>query len=338
MLKKTILFFTLTFLLTISMNSLAQFGKLLKKAQSTDHNSTEGKEGKLIFAHTEFESFDAAAPHAIDEVKDGEEVWIYVKLSKPIGNYTNVQKFTDNEGNLVENVSFMIQFSSRGNSSGKFSEQPVFVKGGEKGERGMVINKGYVAYLDDIDLEKTTEFKMCLSKYIRHKSSFVFLKPIGGGNAGTWDTEIRLKGKNDNVFASGGLMSNLANGIPNYRKAWKAYEQIIQNGDIADNVLPPTGKFNDASVKAAVIKEAKASGIVAEKIVFTTDAWAETINPNDAYQRKERHVFGYITYKNGEQCMYSMAEATQTLVSGNWSASSVKLYNTGTPILCSMTK
>jgi len=312
------------------MKKLLSILSLFAAVVSASASNANPKPPQMVFTHEEYDNFETALPHALTEVKDGESLWVYAKFAKPIGTYVNVSKFTDKDGNVVENISFMMHFVS---NKGIYGEQPVFVKGGEKSPNGMVFNKGYVAYLDNIDLEKTMEVKLCLSQYIRHKSSFVFLKMIGKSEAARLDTELTLVGKNDVVFSRGTLTCSLESGFPAYKKAWNAYEEITQKGDVADNVLPPTGKFNDDNVKAAIIKEAKTIGITAEKVVFTKDAWSERIT-QEVPEKRERIVYSYIRYKKGSRCLYAMAEVVQKLVLGNWGPSLVRLYNTDSPIDC----
>lgn len=298
----------------------------------------EYKAGKdqMIFTHEEYDNFEQALPHALKEIKDGDRLWMYVRLRKPIGTYLAGSKFTDDEGNVVENIPFTIACNSTGSGSGKAAEQPVFVKGGEKAPNGQVMNKGFVTYLDGIDVSTTTEFKLCLSEYIRHKSSFVFLKVIGGGDAGKWTVGFSLKGKNLDVFLTGSLVCNAEAGIPQYRKAWKNYETIVERGDIADNVLPPTGKFNDEAVRAAIVKDAKTAGIIADKVVFTQDAWEET-TADDVHKTKQHLIHAYVTHKKGEQCLYTMVEIIRKLTpAGKYGPPLIRFYHNDTPVLCSM--
>jgi hypothetical protein len=111
------------------------------------------------------------------------------------------------------------------------------------------------------------------------------------------------------------------------------HEEITQKGDIADNVLPPTGKFNDDNVKAAIIKEAKTTGITVDKVVFTKDTWSEAVT-QEVPEKRERVVYSYVRYKKGNQCFYAMAEVIQKLVLGTWGPSLVRLYNTDSPLDC----
>ncbi|MBC8045094.1 MAG: hypothetical protein IAF08_16770 [Rhizobacter sp.] len=294
---------------------------------------------QIIFTHEEYDNFNAALPHAIKETKDGEKLWMYVSLRNPIGSYTFSNNFTDKEGNLVENIGFQIASLSQerpGTPAVGSAEQTVFIKGGDKAESGQTVNKSYFVYLKNIDAEKTTEFKICLSEYIRHKSSFTFLKTIGGrgGKAGRLNTIFILKGKNSDEFLQGEIVCNVESGFPQYRKAWTLYEMIVEKGEVADNVLPPTGKFTDAGVRTAITKEAKTTGINAEKVVFTVDGWEESTT-NDVYHLKQRKVYAYLSYKEKDQCLYAMAEVEQKLSSsGKWGDSLIKIYNKNTPISC----
>jgi hypothetical protein len=67
--------------------------------------------------------------------------------------------------------------------------------------------------------------------------------------------------------------------------------------------------------------------------VFTKDAWTEVIT-QEVPEKRERIMYGYLRYKKGSQCLYSMAEVIQKLVLGNWGPSLVKLYNTDSPVDC----
>lgn len=295
-----------------------------------------GKGDQMIFTNEEYQNFELALPHAVKEIKDGDKLWMYVKLRKPIGTYLAGSKFTDEDGNVVENIPFTLVCNSSGAGSGKAAEQPVFVKGGEKAPKGQMMNKGFVAYLDGIDVNTSTEFKICLSEYIRRKSSFVFLKVIGGGEAGKWTVDFFLKGKNLDIFLTGNLICNAEAGIPQYRMAWKKYETIVEKGDIADNVMPPTGKFNDEAVRTAIVKDAKTAGTTAERVIFTQDGWQESTS-DDVYQTKQRLTHAYVTYKKGDQCFYTMAEVTQKMTAtGKYGPSLVRFYLSDTPVLCTM--
>lgn len=317
----------------------ATSGGMIKKSSFLEKNAQSVDDEQMIFTHEEYDNFNAALPHAIKETKDGEKLWMYVKLRNSIGSYTFLNKFTDDEGNMVENIGFqIISFTQEkpNEPTNGTAEQTVFIKGGDKATGGQVVNKGYFVYLKNIDAQKTTEFKICLSEYIRYKSSFTFLKTIAGrsGKAGKLNTFFILKGNNQDEFLKGEIICNVESGFPKYRKAWTLYEKIVDNGDIADNVLPPTGKFTDAAIKTAITKEAKNIGITAEKVVFTVDRWEEATT-NDIYHLKQRKVYAYLSYKEKDQCCYAMAEVEQKLSSsGKWGDSLVKIYNQNTPISC----
>lgn len=322
---------------------MAQPGGILKKVKGASSKAknapspalgeSAGKVSdlaKIIFTNKEYADYAAAASHAIAEIKDGEEVWMYVKMPRPLKEYAWVKRFAGKNGDVVENAEIDIIIGPQ-DGFGEFAKQSIILKGGEVGEYGMVYNKKMLTYLD-IDYTKATEFKLLLSKYLRGKSSFVMLKAVGGGNIGKWDNEIRLAGGDKKeVFAKGELTCNVENGLTAYRKAWNAYNEILEKGDIADNKLPPTGKFNDQHIRNAILKQAKAEGIAAGKVVFTTDAWEAS---TDEYERKSRDVYAYVSYKKGNQCMYAMAEVTQRFVLGDWAAAQVKIYNVDTPYEC----
>ncbi|HMR92459.1 MAG TPA: hypothetical protein PKC69_09090 [Chitinophagaceae bacterium] len=322
----------------LSLKSLSDFGKnklsgIAKPGADADDDAAGARpvsHAKIVFTNKEYDDYESAKPHAINEIKDGDELWMYVKMPKPLKEYAWVQRFADKDGNAVENAEVDLVIGPR-NGFGEFAKQGIILKGGEVGQYGMVYHKKMLTYLD-IDYTKAAEFKLVLNKYLRGKSSFVVLKAVGGGDIGKWDNEIRLAGGDKKeVFAQGELMCNVEDGIAAYRKAWNAYSEILEKGDIADNKLPPSGRFNDKEIEKLITKQAAAEGIDADKVVFTTDAWESS---TDEYERQTRHVYACLTYEEDGQCMYAMAEVSQRFVLGEWAPAQVSIYNTDTPYAC----
>jgi hypothetical protein len=322
----------LLFLLIVLSMSLNVFAKF-----KDDGKPSQGSQ--MIFTNLEYANFNEALPHAIKEVKDGEKLWMYVKLPNPIGSYAFSSSFTDNAGNAVETIGFTIitmTIENPNEPSIGYGEQNVFIKGGDKAEGGYIVKKSGNVYLKNIDAQKATEFKLCLSEYIPHKSSYTFLKAVAGkkSKAGKWQTLFILTGKDQERFLESEIISNVENGFPQYRKAWNAYEDIVVNGDIADNKLPPTGKFNDETLKKQIINEAKNMSITPEKVVFTEDAWLESVT-NNASLPRQKQIHAYISYKKNGKCFYAMAETTKFLgASGSWGQPAVNIYAADTPIEC----
>lgn len=287
--------------------------------------ATKGSAGQVVFTSSWAPGFDAAKAKAIKEVKDGDSIWVYVKLNRPVEDLVQKVRFTDDAGNVVENWSMTLVVCEQGASSGYtsgYNNQQIFIKGGKKTPTGMEFNQGVVGHLKLA--AGATEFSLCLSQYKRHLSSWAFVRTVGEGQAGVWANEVRFYGEDQSrPFAAGPLTASVNDGIPKYRKMWLAYKEIYDKGDVADSELPPLGKFNDAKVKAVITSAAKAKGITPTKIYFTVDSWAQY---EDEYARTYRKVYAAIMYKKDGKCFYSMAEVIANLVLGEWAAPRANIY------------
>lgn len=290
------------------------------------------EKANMIYANKEYKNFEEASAHSIKEIKDGDDVWMYVKLDKPLSNYIDVDKYTDSDGNLIELHSFHIIIGPKGETYPEFAQQRVYVNAGKNIDKDPSIRSAFVGRLD-IDPSTTTDFKILLSKYLRRTSTTVLLQAVGGGNAGRWDNEIRLVHKNKTItFANAPILCNVVDGIAKYRKAWKEYENVIQNGDIADNVLPPTGKFTDAKLKVKILEKLKTHKGLPHSLNFTFDDWEIVIDDNG----RRRKVYAYALYKQNGKCSYTMVEVEQimTVFQSTWSEARIHFYKEDSPIEC----
>lgn len=286
---------------------------------------SDGAAGSVVFANAEYPDYTAAAQHAVKEVRDGDEVWMYVKFPGPLANYVGTGKTTHPDGTVSETAVVTVECDASRkatDSDTTVAEQAIFLKGGNKSS----------ARLENIDVTTQNELKIYLSKYVRHKSSFVMLKCITKNQAEPLNVRLLLKGKNLDVITSSTLTGLFDSGFPTYMKQWNAYDKVLTSGDILDNELPPIGKFSDAKIRDAIATTVQADGISAPKIYFTMDAWRElsSTRPNVL---KERLIYAFALYKKDGQWMFMRAEIHQLMGgSGKWSAPSINLYDKDSPL------
>lgn len=304
----------------------------VENIQESKSLSAMSSNGNIIYTNKEYKNYAEASSNSITEVKDGDELWMYVKLDKPLSNYIDIHKFTDGDGNLIELHSFQIVIGPKGETYPEFAEQKIYVNSGKNIDKDESRKSAHFTRLD-VDPSTTTEFKLILSKYLRRKSTSIFLKAVGGGSAGKWDNEIRLVHKNKSItFANGPIMCNVEDGIAKYRKLWKEYETVIDKGDVADNTLPPTGKFTDAKLKVKILEKLKAHKGLPQSLNFTFDDWQVVGEDNG----KSRKMYAYALYKQNGKCSYTMVEVTQimTVFQSTWSEPEIHFYKEDSPIEC----
>lgn len=286
----------------------------------------------MIFSKKEYDSFDKAAADTVNTIEDGDSLWLYVKLDKPLYNYVDISRFTDNDGHLIELHSFHIVIGPRGATYPEYAQQQIYVNAGKNVDKDRSVNSGIVTKLN-VDPNTTTELKILLSSYSKGKSSFVLLEAIGGGEIGMWDNEIRLVfNYKTETFASAPILCNMINGLSNYKQAWKVYENVIKNGDEGDNSLPITGKFNDLKLKASILEKLKAKKGLPASFNFTVDDWTVYTAANG----QSRTVHGYALYKESDKCYYTMIEVEQimTYQQSEWSEPSIHFYKENAPVEC----
>lgn len=101
-----------------------------------------------------------------------------------------------------------------------------------------------------------------------------------------------------------------------------------------NDALPPRGKFNNAEVKTAILKEAASQSIPVSEFYFTYDAWENLTGLGENEGERSREVYGCIRYKNGADCVYAMVEVKQEMVLGKYGDYIINIYNKDTPTKC----
>lgn len=296
--------------------------------------------GAILLTVGEYPDFVTAKGHSVTTIKDGDDVWAYVRFDEPLSAWANVSEFTDSTGKPVVNRSFNLLVLAEGlkSSDWKQADQTLFIHGGEKSSDGRVYNSDTTTRLQGISPE-AKEFKVRLARYVRGQSASPLLATLGQGKAIDSAVTFRLEGRSHSV--NGSRTNDVAetkvtflgaSGIAQYRQAWLAYEQVLQKGDVLDNTLPPVGRFNDPLIKDEVVRTAKTSGLQPEKVFFSSDEWTSYWT-NEVLGLKERRVYGFILYKKGAGWAYGMAEILQKSNSaGVWGPFQVSLYQLDSPI------
>lgn len=288
---------------------------------------------KLIFTNKEYASFAEAQSHGIKEVKDGDELWVYVKLDAPIEKYADAIRFTDRDGNLIEKKSLWIVIGAEGDSHSKYEKQElILVKASKNLEKDNSGNSGVLTKLD-ID-PSVTEFKLLLSKYLRGKSSHVMIRTVANGMIGRWNNEIRLaRNFGNDAFVTAPLVCDVSNGMAMYVKAWKEYDKKISSGDIGDNPVPTPGKFVDAKLKAIITEKFKNKFGVPVSVNFGIDEWIVHGTANTGYTREMQ---GYAIYKKNGKCSYTIIiiRQTKTPYQNSWSDANYSFQQEDSPFEC----
>ena len=247
-----------------------------------------------VLTKSEYKTFDEAKVAQAKKVLDGEPLWLYLKFKSKLGDYVLTTRDPDDHEKL---------------------RYTMYAEIGPHGD--VTALSQYTIQFNKEDLT-ATELKIGLAPPLfgRNKSIPVFLMASGSAKSGVWNNEVRLT--NSTSFprlptanlAVVPVTLDLAGGAIKYKKLASEYDSIALRGTTDSSKLPVAGTFFSEPISAAVIAKLASENITPAKIYFSGDDWQE-FGAGGFGQTRLRKVFATYTYRNGESCMYGVAEVIQ---------------------------
>lgn len=253
--------------------------------------------GQMVFTNKEYPSFDAAKPNAINKVADGEELWMYVKLPKPLKAYAFIDDVS-RQSQPTAPYYIMYALGPANDFETEYNTEQINFKA------------------EELD---ATELKVNLAPGHagRHLSSNIFLGVVAGGSPGVWENSIRVYAPTNereetdfgsrpkkNVLAVAPIIADVANGISKYQKQKNDYIYAVSKGVAGENKLEQEGRFVDNEIKAMMMKALANKNITPVKFYFTSDDW--TIQSNWSTGQPEwLSVFAQAIYKKNGKCYFA---------------------------------
>lgn len=237
------------------------------------------QKGTIVFTHKEYANFDAAKPHAIKEVKDGDDLWMYAKFDKPMSSFIEEK---DAYGNPAYYLRLAI--GAAGNET-------------DWSESEITLNKQKAA---------ANEIAISLSPAIpdRMRANAIFVHSVGKGQPGVWKNSIRIKTANGKKVAEGEIIANVPDDIQRYKKIAGRFESILDGKSVYKEKAPKEEKPKDAALISMVKDAVKKKGINASKVYFTTDTWRETFHDDGTSTRSLAAAY---LYTKGKDCIVGRA-------------------------------
>ncbi|MBV8633711.1 MAG: hypothetical protein JO002_04415, partial [Burkholderiaceae bacterium] len=238
-------------------------------------------EGQMVLTTEPARTFDEAVAKAVHEVKDGQPVYLHLRVPRPLSNY--VYNWRD-----VHN-SLQIEVGSEGNLREHYSGTPI--------------------ELTDEEM-KGSELHIPLAPAVPRGKSYqsVWTEVVGGGRPGTWHNEIRVLtypdvNRLDVPFYLGvaTLTADVGAGIDKYRSMQTAFLNQRVAGDPNTNQIPAKVGRADAGLAATIQKQAaSALGAKLDAVYFTDDGWYD--HKNAIGQVEYRRTFAAALYRQNDRC------------------------------------
>ena len=132
-----------------------------------------------------------------------------------------------------------------------------------------------------------------------------------------WRNELRLtarpalpRGPGD-YLAKTEITYDLSKGAGKYPGLLKNYQSMVVRGSTDTRLIPSPGKFSSAPLRNELTGKLSAAGIKPISVYFVGDGWME-YSDSPLSVRQTRTTYAVFTYKSGTNCLYGIAEITQT--------------------------
>lgn len=165
------------------------------------------QKGTIIFTHNEYPNFDAAKSHAIKEVKDGDDLWMYAKFDKPMTSFTAEKDAYGNPAYYLR-----LGIGAEGNDADWNTSEIILSK--EKAD------------LNEIAINLSPGLKN------RMRANGIFVYAVGKGQPGVWKNSIRIKTAGGKKIAEGAITANVPGDIQRYKKIARDFEYILDGKSI----------------------------------------------------------------------------------------------------------
>jgi hypothetical protein len=239
-------------------------------------------EGEMVLTTAPAASFSEARAHAVQEVSDGQPVYLHLRLPKPLSNY--VYSYRD----IAKNA-FRIEIGP----ADKLRES----------HGSTLLN------LTDEEL-RATELHLPLAPAVPRGKLYdsVWTSVVGGGRPGVWHNEIRILSYADTTrldaptyLAIAPLTASVTEGIDKYRAMTADFLNHRVAGDPATNQAPAKVARSEPALAATVLKQAaQARGSKPDAFYFTDDGWYD--HRNGLGQLEYQRTMAAILYKEGGKC------------------------------------
>lgn len=255
------------------------------------------QKGQLVFTNKEYPNFDAAKPHAISSVKDGDELWMYLKMPKALKEYAYIDD-NSRQNQRTEPYYIIYALGAANDLDNEYQSDVVYFRADEL---------------------NTNEIKVNLAPGIagRHLSSNLFMGVVVGGVPGVWENGIRIyvpsKERVQTDFGSvpgkvilgeAPITVDVASGFSKYEKQMNDFVYALNKGVAGENKLGTEGRFVDNEIKAMMMSALANKNITPVKFYFTSDDW--TIQRNWSTGQPEwLSVFAQAIYKKDGKCYFA---------------------------------
>ena len=254
--------------------------------------------GRGVITKTAVKSFEEATTQAVTSVKDGESVYLNLKLPAPVETYLARWSYSKNYLNSDKKV--------------------LLVDVGPKDEPDTSWENGYI--LPTAEEMKQTFLSINLAPgAVSPMWIGLWMKVIGNGSPGRWENELRvyaLGSTEDTIHSERRLLAvvplvaDVEKGTSKYKALAADYQKRYDAGDPAFNLIPPKGKLVDKAAARGVLAAAKNS--MEEKVsgfYFTDNVWYVH---KDVLGRVEKHsTYGALFYARDSKKWVRFIEITK---------------------------
>ncbi|MBS1210915.1 MAG: hypothetical protein H6R19_3313, partial [Proteobacteria bacterium] len=251
---------------------------------------------ELVISNVKPSSLADAWAHRVTRVKDGEPVYLYLKLPKPVEQYV-----------FTWNLTGTSQFANRKALGIQIVpiDQPDDVPA--------TLEENFLP--TDAELKATEILIEMAPGELRPLSVDGWLRLVGGGRAGTWPNEFRIYSRDMNnltttILARAPLTASVEGGVAKYKAQLDAFKARQAAGDPSFNTIPSRGALVDvAAEKKAAESATKVSGQKYDKFFLTGDVWWENRNALGQLEKHNTSALGL--YKAGAKCMAAIVNVNR---------------------------
>ncbi|MBK9162950.1 MAG: hypothetical protein IPM21_03425 [Acidobacteria bacterium] len=272
---------------------------------------------QMALTTQEAKTFAEANAKAAKRVRDGETLWMHLKFQGKLGDY--VLTFRDEESGTLRYLLYA--------ETGPQDDPTALAK--------------YAIEFSKDDLANP-EIRISLTPISpgQRIATPVFLATAATRQPGVWNNELRLTNNpviprtpNDNL-AKLAFALDLGEGNPRFSGLWNTFRSFGLSGPAADTALPVARSFYSLPIKTAIQQHLNGKSIEPVRFFFAQDHWLEQLQ-STTNKNRERSVIAIFTYKNGEECFFGAATATQaySLMSSKFDDAKIESRD-GMPLDC----
>lgn len=272
------------------------------------YTGSYAQKADIVFTKAKYDNYSAAKSHSVNEIKDGDPLWMYVKFDKPVKNYAVFNEYAHD---------------------GKPYSLTLGV--GPKNDENREFYKEEIGF-SETDLSKNEiELNLAPGSFGKDKASRIILNTVAGSRAaaGVWENALRIysytKGEKK-VYGSEPITFNVPDGTRIYTKNNEYFPYILEKERVPANQMGGKGYFAEAAVIDAMKKAIKAKGINFSNFKIGTNSWNEKGN--------KRHVYGNFFYNKDGKCYFGIVYADQKKSGSSWGPTTTFVDPTSYPVEC----